>query len=78
MAQDDPSRDPACEAMIEQFSRFETYAEKFGAATVVIERLQRQINYPTGGLRDIHNHKKWSGERCRDSAGFTLERWRNV
>jgi hypothetical protein len=67
------------EALVkDQFERFESYPEKFGAAVVVIERLQRQIDFLTSGLRDIQANVKWSGQKCRDGAAFTLERWKNV
>ena len=56
-----------------RFDRFETFPERFGAATVVIENLERKIAYLSEGLRDIRDNK-WSGERCRDSAAYTLER----
>jgi hypothetical protein len=62
----------------DQFSHHESYPGKFGAAVVVIERLQRQIEFLTSGLREIKVNEKWSGQKCRDSAAFTLERWKNV
>lgn len=56
-----------------RFDHFETYPEKFGAAVVQIECLERKIAYLNEGLRDIRGNQ-WSGERCRDSAAYTLER----
>lgn len=67
-----PDPDPH-EEISARFDQFETFPEKFGSAIVEIERLERKIAYLSEGLRDIRDNK-WSGERCRESAAYTLER----
>lgn len=54
-----------------RFDRFATYPEKFGAATSVIEHLERKIEWLCESLTQIRD-KKLSRQECQELAAYTL------
>lgn len=60
-----------------RFDRFETYPEKFGAAAVQIERLERKIEWLCESLTQIRD-KKMSRQECQELAAYTLRKLDNI
>lgn len=62
-----------------QFTSFETYPEKFGAALVTMERMQRKIDAAEQALSAIlRGSPPWSGRLCRDYAEAALDGLRKM
>lgn len=66
----DPTPDQEISA---RFDRFETYPEKFGAATSVIEHMERKIEWLCDSLTQIRD-KMMSRQDCQELAAYTLEK----
>ena len=71
-----PDLDPSGEISA-RFDCFETYPEKFGAATVKIAALERKIEWLCDSLTQIRD-KKMSRQECQELAAYTLRKLDNI
>lgn len=61
------------EGVSARFDQFNTYPEKFGAAAVQIECLERKIEWLCDSLTQMRD-KKMSQRECQELAAYTLEK----